>query len=75
MKPHHLLFLVVYIINSAQAATITTPPSSQNVSPGQAVSLSVIATGIGTITYQWQKDGVDIPGSTIQKYFPSSIIL
>lgn len=68
MKPHHLYFLVVSMINSAQAATITTPPSSQNVSPGQPVSLSVIATGTGTITYQWQKDGVDIPGSTANNY-------
>ena len=68
MKSHHLFFLVVSTISFAQAASITTPPSSQNVSLGQPFSLSVVATGTGTITYQWQKDGVNIPAATGSSY-------
>lgn len=35
---------------------------------GQPVTLSVVATGTGTITYQWEKDGLDIPGATSQTF-------
>ena len=58
------LMIAATTISPAQAASITTPPSSQNVSLGQPVSLSVVATGTGTINYQWQKDGVAIPAAT-----------
>ena len=30
----------------------------------QAASLSVTATGVGSLTYSWEKDGVVIPGAT-----------
>ena len=62
------LMIAATTISPAQAASITTPPSSQNVSLGQPVSLSVVATGTGTINYQWQKDGVAIPAATGSSY-------
>jgi formylglycine-generating enzyme required for sulfatase activity len=37
---------------------------SQTVAPDAPVSFTVVAAGTGTLTYQWQKDGVDIPGAT-----------
>ncbi len=43
---------------------ITTQPQSITVAQNAAASFSVVATGSGTLTYQWQKDGVDIPGAT-----------
>lgn len=40
---------------------IVTQPLSQNVGVGAPVSFSVAATGTGPLSYQWQKNGVDLP--------------
>ena len=32
---------------------------------GSSATLSVSATGVGTITYQWYKNGQPIPGATM----------
>lgn len=45
-------------------AAITTHPVSQAVCAGDPVSLSVAATGSGTLTYQWSRNGTPIPGAT-----------
>jgi hypothetical protein len=52
------------------AVTITKQPTSATVPAGQNVRLSVIATAPkgGTLFYQWQKNGVDIPGATRPTY-------
>jgi hypothetical protein len=47
---------------------ITTQPESQTVNEGSSVSFSVIASGPGTLAYQWKKDGQDIPGATSATY-------
>jgi hypothetical protein len=39
------------------APTITTPPANQTVNAGQTAIFSVIASGPGTLTYQWYKNG------------------
>lgn len=39
---------------------------------GEKVTLSVSATGSGPISYQWRKDGVDIPGATQANYVIST---
>jgi hypothetical protein len=44
--------------------TIGTQPRSQSVVAGGNVTLSVSATGSGTLTYQWFKDGVAVSGAT-----------
>ena len=48
---------------------ITTQPISQSVctSSGANVTFTVVATGDG-ITYQWKKDGTNIPGATSASY-------
>jgi pectate lyase/pectin methylesterase-like acyl-CoA thioesterase len=59
---------------TSQAATLTvnttviptaiiTQPVSQSVTEGQAVTLAVAAEG-SALSYQWKKDGTDIPGAT-----------
>jgi alpha-tubulin suppressor-like RCC1 family protein len=48
----------------AQAPQITTPPQSQSVSVGGAVSFSVVATGEATLSYQWHRNGEPLPGAT-----------
>lgn len=36
--------------------TITTPPTNQNTCPGSDISFSVVATGVGQLSYQWQEN-------------------
>ena len=46
-----------------QVVTITSQPVSQIMCSGNTVIFSVTATGTG-LTYQWQRDGVNVPGAT-----------
>ena len=50
------------------APVIGTQPANQSVAVGQTAKFSVTATGTGTLTYQWQKNGTDIPGATSSTY-------
>ena len=50
------------------APVITTQPVNQSVVVGQSATFSVIATGGGTIAYQWKKNGTDISGATNSTY-------
>ena len=50
------------------APSISTQPVNQSVVVGQSATFSVIATGGGTITYQWKKNGTDISGATNSTY-------
>ncbi|MDH4046909.1 MAG: immunoglobulin domain-containing protein [Gammaproteobacteria bacterium] len=54
----------------ATVPTITTPPADQTVDAGQSATFSVVAeqNGGAFLSYQWQKDGVDIPGATSASY-------
>jgi hypothetical protein len=54
--------------DSSTAPTITTQPSSQSVSEGGTASFSVVATGSGTLSYQWRKDSSAISGATSSSY-------
>jgi len=40
------------------------PPSSQTVTVGATATFTATVIGATTLSYQWQKDGVDIPGAT-----------
>ena len=46
---------------------ITTAPLTQNVIAGANVTFTAAATGSGTLTFQWSKDGVNLgsPGATL----------
>lgn len=62
-------------VTSAQAAltlqvppTVATQPRSQTVCQGQPVTFAVVATGTAPLTYQWKKDGADVPGATGPEY-------
>lgn len=46
------------------AAVIAKQPINQTVDVGQDVTFSVVATGSPSPTFQWQKDGLDVPGAT-----------
>ncbi len=51
---------------------ITQQPQSADVCEGSSVTFSVSATGTN-LTYQWRKDGEDIPGATSSSYTISSV--
>ena len=50
--------------NAGAPPTITTHPSNQSVLVGEPASFTVGASGGGTLTYQWQKNMVNIGGAT-----------
>ncbi len=55
--------------------TIITQPVSLTVEVGQTGTFSVTATGAGTLTYQWYKNGVAISGATSSSYTtPPSVL-
>lgn len=56
------------------APAITTQPVAVSVTEGQPASLSVTATG-DSLTYQWRKDGVTIPGATNCTYTLAASVL
>jgi hypothetical protein len=57
-----------YAILTVSAAVappaITTQPTSRTVAAGANVTFSVAATGTAPLSYQWQKNGVNIAGAT-----------
>ena len=52
---------------AATAPGITSQPGNLSVVAGKTATFSVVATG-GTLTYQWKKNGTDIPGATSNPY-------
>src|SRR5256885_12193908 len=46
------------------APIITTSPASTTVTAGQPATFTVSATGASPLSFQWIRDGVDIPGAT-----------
>ena len=54
--------------NPNQAPSITQQPASQTVLQTQPVTFSVVAAGTSPITYQWQRNGVNINGATSSSY-------
>ena len=50
------------------APSITTQPANQTVTAGQTATFTVVAAGTAPLTYQWQKNGVNISGATSASY-------
>ncbi|HTC64554.1 MAG TPA: immunoglobulin domain-containing protein [Candidatus Saccharimonadales bacterium] len=62
------------VSSSAAVLTVDVPPvvsaqpASRAVTLGQTATFSVAATGTGTLTYQWKKNGAAISGATTASY-------
>jgi hypothetical protein len=56
-----------YLLEQEPVA-ITAQPASQAVAIGDAVTLEVVATGAGPLTYQWRRNGTAISGGTSATY-------
>lgn len=61
-------FVVLPAALFAQAPTITVQPQNTSVVSGQNASFSVTATGSGTLTYQWRRNGFPISGATANSH-------
>ncbi|MDP3208067.1 MAG: immunoglobulin domain-containing protein, partial [Rhodoglobus sp.] len=46
------------------APVVTTHPQTTTALAGTSASLGVVATGVGSLTYQWRRNGVPVPGLT-----------
>ena len=56
-------------VNAANVApSITTQPGNQTVNAGQTATFSVLATGSGTLSYQWSRNGTNITGANASSY-------
>ena len=53
---------------NAVAPRITTSPANRTVTAGQTATFTVVATGTAPLSYQWQKNGVNISGATAASY-------
>jgi trimeric autotransporter adhesin len=51
--------------------TITTPPLGQTVTAGANVTLTAAASGSGTLTFQWSKDGLNVGSPSANLVLPS----
>ena len=56
------------ILYSTAGPAISEQPSGQTVRVGEDATFSVVASGIGPFTYQWQRNGSDITGATASSY-------
>ena len=51
-----------------QPPTIVTHPQDRTVSVGQSATFTVVASGTAPLSYQWQRNGVNIAGATAASY-------
>lgn len=71
---NQLYTVTVSLSTPCSPPTITQQPQSVEACDGDLfVVFSTAATGQGTINYQWQKDGANIPGATLPSVQVSSI--
>lgn len=53
---------------------INTHPANRTAPVGATATFSVAATGPGTLTYQWQRDTIDITGATSDSYTTPALV-
>jgi hypothetical protein len=64
-----------YAPGGAVPPTIATQPSNQAVNIGQTATFAVVAAGTPPLSYQWQKNGVNISGATSPSYTTPAVVL
>jgi len=56
------------LVSAPVAPTIVGQPTDKTLTAGNTLSLSVTATGSGTLSFQWKKDGAAISGATSSSF-------
>ena len=59
---------VVFKVQYTGSPSISQQPADVTVAPGEPATFSVTASGQQPLSYQWQRDGVDIPAATGASY-------
>ena len=59
---------MISVTTTTAGPNLNSEPISLTRAVGQAASFSVTASGVGTLTYQWYKDGSSITGATSGAY-------
>ena len=62
-------------IPAPTAPAINSQPSNQSAVAGNSVTFSVAASGDAPLTYQWQRNGSDIPGATSTTFATGALLL
>lgn len=57
-------FLSLLAVGQASPPTIERQPQAQEVVAGLTATFDVLASGAAPLTYQWKKDGLNLPGVT-----------
>lgn len=71
---YFLVLLLCGLLAACTTIQITSQPQSQTVTDGQSVTFTIVAQsgaaaqGNGTLSYQWQRNGVKIAGATAASY-------
>lgn len=71
VRPDHLFLLYresAGIGAGGSSPCVAQEPASQSPVVGGTISLDVSASGTGPLSYQWQKNGTNIPGATASSY-------
>ena len=55
--------------------SIATNPVNRTVAAGQTATFTVTASGSDPLTYQWQKNGIDVPNATSASYTTPATVL
>ena len=66
--PTHVGGLYKVSYTSTGAPSISVPPQNVTTVAGQPATFTVSANGTTPLAYQWQRDGVNIPGATAATY-------
>lgn len=63
----------VYRVRFTSAPSITSHPQDQTVPLGASATFSVTASGAQPLSYQWQRNSIDLPGATLSSYTIASV--
>ncbi len=65
---------VISLAPAVVAPAITTQPASQTIIAGNSVTFTAAASGTAPLTYQWQKNNVNISGATSSSFTITSTV-
>ncbi|HAB17009.1 MAG TPA: hypothetical protein DCE44_11225, partial [Verrucomicrobiales bacterium] len=63
------------VADSSGTLFITQQPQDQTVREGQTGTFTVAATGKSPLSYQWRRNGSDVPGATLSSFTTSPVAL
>lgn len=75
LAPVAVLFAALPVMEAAPPAVVNQPSFTNMAIVGDSTLINFFASGTAPLTYQWQRDGVDLPGETRQVLSISRVVL